>query len=297
MTNGLNMVSVVIVNYNTFDITAKCIQSIYRYTKNVLFEIVLVDNASTDVPADRFKEMFPEIVLVKSAANLGFAKGNNLGIAHSKGDFILLLNSDVYLVQDAISSAYHHYLTLIHPGILGVKMFFPDGRLQFTARRFRSITWEVLDVFRFFVYILPYPARAKIMLGKYFRGDFNINVDWLNGAFLFFRKEILSELPGNILDERFFMYGEDHLWCWQIKALGYQNFFYSGTSIVHINNASTDPKKRLHLLRIMFKNELEIMRYRKGAGLYFFLFLCIYGAKENFRIFYKNVVGFFKSHA
>ena len=288
------MVSVVIVNYNTFQITCDCIASVYRHTQDIVFEIVLVDNASVDVPAERFKELFPDIILVKSVENLGFAKGNNLGIAHSKGDCILLLNSDTYLEHDAISSAYCHYRSLTAPGVLGIKMLFPDGRPQYTARKFRSISWELRDIFRFTLYLLPYSQRAKLMLGRYFKADLDLEVDWLNGAFFMFSRNILEKLPGHILDERFFMYGEDHLWCWQIRSLGYHNYFYSGSSIVHINNASTDPSKRLRLLRIMFKNELEIMRYRKGSGLYYSFFVLLYGAKENFRILFKHLIAFLK---
>ena len=90
-----------------------------------------------------------------------------------------------------------------------------------------------------------------MMLGKYFKGDFDTECDWINGAFLIFNRSILDQLPGGKLDERFFMYGEDHLWSYQIKKLGYRNYFYSGTSIVHINNASTSKDKRFTLLKVI----------------------------------------------
>lgn len=98
-----------------------------------------------------------------------------------------------------------------------------------------------------------------------------------------FEKKILTSLPGGKLDDRFFMYGEDQLWCLQIKSLGYKIIFYSGTTIIHISNASTDPKKQAKLRRIMMKHELEIMKLRKGPGLVYFLFTLIYGTKEMFR--------------
>lgn len=284
------MLSIVIIHYNTFQLTCDCIQSIYRYTRNIDFEIILVDNASADVDAAQFLGLFPDIVLVKSPNNLGFARGNNLGITHAKGNFILLLNSDVYLERDAISAAYLHYRTLQNPGVLGVKMRFPDGSLQYTARRFRSISWELLDLLRFIPFLMPYTKRAKLMLGKYFNSDFDLEVDWLNGAFFMFDRSILHPLPGQSLDDRFFMYGEDHLWCWQILHAGYRNYFFSGTEIVHINNASTDVTKRLRLLRVMLNNELEIMRHRKGDGVYYRVFSVIYSAKENMRILFKYLI-------
>src|SRR4051794_26006845 len=98
-------VSVIIINYNTFKLTADCVRSVIKETKEAIYEIILVDNASPDDSADELVRLFPQIFLVRSRINLGFAKGNNLGIAHARGEFILLLNSDTILVNDAISVA------------------------------------------------------------------------------------------------------------------------------------------------------------------------------------------------
>ena len=121
------------------------------------------------------------------------------------------------------------------------------------------------------------------MMGKYFRHDANLEADWLNGAFFMFRKEILEKLPGRQLDDRFFMYGEDQLWCEQIKNLGYRRLFFAGTSIIHINSGSTSLSKQLGLRKTMMKHELEIMRLRKGKGWYYYLFKLIYTGKERTR--------------
>lgn len=274
------LVSIIILNYNTFKLTCDCVQSIITHTHEVPYEIVLVDNNSKECNPDDFLQRFPNIVLVKSPVNGGFAKGNNLGITHAKGDIILLLNSDTYLTEDAISKAATMLASLPKTGVLGVKMFYPAGGIQHTARRFRGIGWELLDLFRFIPMLMPYKKRAKLMLGKYFKSDFNTTCDWLNGAFFMFPKAVLSALPGNILDERFFMYGEDHLWCWQIKQAGYDCFFYSETSIVHINNGSTSKQKQLQLLKVMMHNELAIMRARNKGWLYYILFCLIYLGKE-----------------
>ena len=99
------MVSIVIINYNTFQLTCQCIQSVIDLTGQVTYEIILVDNASSECDASLFKEKFPSITLVKNPDNSGFAKGNNLGIQHALGDIILLLNSDTYLTEDAVSKS------------------------------------------------------------------------------------------------------------------------------------------------------------------------------------------------
>src|SRR5437763_942905 len=91
------MLSIIIINYNTFELTCNCIESVIQYTTTIPYEIILVDNASTECDAELFKKRFPQIKLVKNPENNGFAKGNNLGIKHAEGDAILLLNSDTYL--------------------------------------------------------------------------------------------------------------------------------------------------------------------------------------------------------
>ena len=283
-------VSIIIINYNTFQLTSECIRSVIAFTKEISYEIILVDNASTECDADIFREKFPEIILVKSQKNGGFAYGNNLGIERASGKFILLLNSDTILTEESISKTVEYASKNPNAGVIGCRMIFPDGDIQYTARRFRSIQWELLDLFRFIPMLNPYKSRAKLMLGKYFRHDENINCDWVNGAFFLFPKKILSRLPGNKLDDRFFMYGEDHLWCAQIKKLGYNILFFAGTTIIHINSGSTQIERQLDLRKTMMKHELEIMKWRKGSGLYFIIFSLIYKIKEGSRNFIKRLV-------
>src|ERR1700756_1714891 len=99
-------VSIIIVNYNTFDLTCKCISTVIQCTKGIFYEIILVDNASVECDADLFLQKFPTIRLIKSTTNLGFTGGNNLGIENSGGKYILLLNSDTELTEDSISKCY-----------------------------------------------------------------------------------------------------------------------------------------------------------------------------------------------
>jgi GT2 family glycosyltransferase len=276
-------VSIIIINYNTFALTCQCIDSIYTFTKGCDFDVILVDNASTECNPQLFKEKFPAIQLVVNPLNNGFAKGNNLGISHATGDIILLLNSDTYLTEDTIAAAAKHLAHWPNCGALCCRMVYPDGNVQHAARRFRSIRWEVLDLFRFIPMLMPYHKRAQLMLGKYFNNDFDTVCDWVSGAFFMLRKEVVAKMPSQQLDDRFFMYGEDHLWCWQIQQLGYENRFFADSTFVHINSGSTSIKKQLALRWVMLRHELVIMQARKGKGLYYYLFTCIYMAKEGSR--------------
>jgi GT2 family glycosyltransferase len=283
------LVSVIIINYNTFELTSNCIRSVIAFTKNTPYEIILVDNASTEKTPELFLNEFPSITLIRSPKNGGFAYGNNLGIEKAKGEIILLLNSDTLLTEDSIAFTATYLDKNAKTGVVGCRMIFPDQVVQYSARKFRSLGWELLDLFRFIPYMMSYKKRAALMLGKYFKHDEDIQADWINGAFFMFSKSILAKLPGQKLDDRFFMYGEDHLWCWQIKSLGYSIDFIAGTTIIHINSGSTSMDRQLALRKVMRQNEREIMRLRKGQGIYYLFFNLVYSVKEVSRNLIKKL--------
>jgi GT2 family glycosyltransferase len=281
------MVSVIIINYNTFSLTSACIRSVYAHTKSVSFEVILVDNASVECDADDFLREFPQLKLIKSLTNAGFAAGNNLGIAAASGHYYLLLNSDTLLTEDSIGKAYHFLSERADVGVVGCRQVYPDGKIQFVARKFRSIRWELLDLFRFVTYLMPYKRRSRLLLGKYFKNDTTCEADWVNGAFFMMPASVVRAMPGQQLDDRFFMYGEDVLWCEQIRQLGYRIFFFADTTIIHIAGASTALKKQLQLRNVMIRHECAIMAMRKGKGLYYFLFCLLYVSKEYLRYVIK----------
>lgn len=277
------MVSVIIINYNTFRMTSDCIRSVYEQTRLIPFEIILVDNASTERDPRDFLQEFPQLKLVESKVNSGFAGGNNLGIFHAKGEYILLLNSDTLLTEDSISTTVSFLKSHPEAGVVGCRQIFPDGQVQFSARRFRTLSWELLDLFRFIIYAMSYQRRSRLLLGQYFQHNETLEADWVNGAYFLMPRSVLQQLPEGKLDERFFMYGEDVIWCEQIKNLGYKIYFLADTTIIHISSGSTDLAKQLRLRKVMVKHELAIMDNRKGKGLYYFLFATIYVGKEYLR--------------
>jgi GT2 family glycosyltransferase len=277
------MISVIIINYNSFALTSDCIRSVYRYTEGTPFELILVDNASVECDPHNFLIEFPNLVLVCSDQNLGFAGGNNLGIQQAKGDHILLLNSDTLLQEDSITRALDFLRRNPGTGVVGCRQVYPDGQSQAVARRFRTLQWELLDLFRFLLYLMPYDRRSSRMLGRYFRQDENTEADWVNGAFFLMPAAVLSQLPGQKLDERFFMYGEDVLWCHQIHQLGYRILYFAGTTLIHYSGGSTQLKKQLALRKTMIRHELEIASIRQGRGLAYRLFAVVFISKEYLR--------------
>jgi len=252
-------VSIIIVNFNTFELTSKCIQSIYDKIEDLAFEIILVDNASHECDPEKFKENFPEINLIKSVQNLGFAKGNNLGIAQAKGEYILLLNSDCELLNNGPLLSYNYMKENKSCGLSTVQLQYPNGKLQYNCRRFRTIEWELLEVAPLYL-LLPKKKREALMLHHYFNHQRQIECDWVWGTYMFFPSKLLLQMPGGKLAEDFFMYCEDTLWCWQIKQLGYSINFIPNAKVMHVHKGSSSNKHKSHFQQMGIKNHAIFMR-------------------------------------
>lgn len=242
-------VSIVIINYNTSALTIKCIESLYQYNNGFEYEIILVDNASIECDANLFKEKFPNIKLIKSKENLGFAGGNNLGISHAIGEYILLLNSDTELIENSIKTSLDFYKSQKDIGALSCKLIFPDGKYQSVAQRFPSIKYKLIELFRIQKFMSKQKA-GKLLLGSFFDHNETVEVDWVWGAFFMFKKSLLNELPSNKLNDEYFMYWEDVQWCYNFVQLGYKNYYLATTKIVHKMGGSAGKKNIL-----MEKNE------------------------------------------
>jgi len=237
-------VSIVIINYNTFALTTKCIQSLYQYNNGFECEIILVDNASVECDANLFKEKFPDIKLIKSKENLGFAGGNNLGISHAIGEYILLLNSDTELIENSIKISFDFYKSQKDIGALSCKLIFPDGKYQSVAQRFPSIKYKLIELLRIQKFMSKQKA-GKLLLGAFFDHNETLEVDWVWGAFFMFKRSLLNELPNNKLNDEYFMYWEDVQWCYDFVQLGYKNYYLATTKVIHKMGGSSGKKNEL----------------------------------------------------
>jgi GT2 family glycosyltransferase len=236
--------SIIIVNYNTLELTSNCIRSIYQHVKDLQFEIIVVDNASPDMDADELSKRHPGIKLIKSPSNLGFAKGNNLGLSHATGKYILLLNSDCELINDAPNICYEYMESVPGCGMTTVQLKYPDGKIQYNCRKFRSISWELLEIIPLYL-LMSKKKKEELMLHHYFKHDRKVSCDWVWGAYMFFPKEILEKLPSKKLSEDFFMYCEDTLWCWEFKQLGYNIVFLPEGKVMHVHKGSSKSKEKI----------------------------------------------------
>lgn len=270
--------SIIIINYNTYALTCKCIQSLYDKIEGINYEIILVDNASVECDADLFKEKFPNIILVKSAVNTGFTGGNNLGVANATGEYLLLLNSDTEFINDAAKICLDHLIEHPEVGMTTCQLIYPDGRIQQNCRRFRTISWELLEIFPFYK-LLPKAKREALMLHHYFDHQSFANCDWVWGAFMLFKRSVIGQLPHQKLSDDFFMYCEDTLWCWDFKQLGYQIHYLPEAKVMHVHKGSVSKDKWLKIRTTSIRNHAQFMK-KFYPDFRWYIFAAIYFVKQ-----------------
>jgi len=260
------MVSVIILNYNTFGITARCVESVYQKTEGIEFEVILVDQASEDEDPDKFRLLFPRIKLIASKVNGGFSRGNNLGIAEAKGEYILLLNSDTILINNAIKLACEKLESDASIGALSSMLITASGELQYPAERFPSLGNELREFFRMNKG-LSEEIRSRRFLGGAFNHLVECEADWIWGAFFMTRREVIVKLGGRLPDE-YFMYAEDMDWCWKIKKLGYRIWYSPLPRVTHLGGGSMPSQGELEkYFTYMFPNRYRVVS-RNRSPLY-----------------------------
>ncbi len=227
------ILSIVIVNYNSNEFLERCIQSVYQTVKKYRFEIILVDNHSKE-PIISFDKKNISIIINKT--NVGFAAANNQGIKISKGKYILLLNPDTLLLQNAIHQLVEFLEEETSAGIVGCRILNPDRSLQISCKNFPSLVTIFLENTGLYTSI-PF----KKWIGRYYYrvGDFQDTkvVDSVLGACLLFRRDILPQV--GFLDEQFFMYGEEVDFCKRVKEKGWDIFYYPHVQIIHWGGGSS----------------------------------------------------------
>lgn len=259
--------SIIIVNYNTKDLLMQTIQSIIDTSKNINYEIIVSDNNSTDGSIEMVKEKFPQVKLIENKENLGFPKGNNVAIRQSKGRYILLLNSDTVVLEDCLSKCIGYMDVSKNIGVLGCKVVLKDGSLDHACKRGfptpEASLFYILKLHKFFPKVEKFNQYDLGCLDE----DKVSEVDSLMGAFMILRREVIEKV--GLLDEQFFMYGEDIDWCYRIKQAGWQVVYYPEAKIIHYKGASSrkKPYKTLyefHRAMILFYNKHYRLNYNIG---------------------------------
>lgn len=265
------LLSIVIVSYNTKDILRNCLNYVREYAQDFSHEVYVVDNDSHDHSADMVAEEFPEVHLIRSPKNVGFAAGNNLALRKCVGRYLLLLNSDAYLFEDTLPKTLKYMDENPKTGILGVKLVGEDGEMQPSARMLPTPWLKFLVISGI---ASKYPNSPKYGGPDYTWWDHSEpkNVGWVPGAYFLVRKEVTERI--GFLDERYFLYFEEIDFCLRTKRAHWEVTFYPYTKCIHLGGQSSAKSSELtqkamtsggkQLLHLRIKNELRY--YRKNHG-------------------------------
>ncbi len=241
--------SVIVVNYNTYDYTKACLASALAALNGVTGEIILVDNASKDGSIEALCSDFQHegrVQIIKNDENLGFAAANNIGLAQAQGDFLLLLNSDTVVREDTFLKTVGFMRTHPLAGALGGRVLLADGTLDHACKR--GFPTPISGVYHTLKLDRLFPNSR--LFGQYdltYVSEFETaEVDCLTGAYMCVRREVYQHTGG--LDEDYFMYGEDIDWCWRIVQAGYKIIYYPEAVLTHYKKKSWTGKRNPKVL-------------------------------------------------
>jgi len=274
------MLSIIIVNYKSSGLILDCLASLYRYNRQGPYEVIVVDNDSKDNSREVVMAAYPSVIWHEMGYNAGFARANNAGMKRAKGNCYLLLNPDTLCTDNSIEQC---YLRLKHSSFMaaGVQLYNEDGSTQVAGSYFvKGGLNHLLPIpyWGSFIRWLGYKTNQKVP------GLEAVNpvdeVDWINGAFLMVKQEAVAQ--AGLMDEDFFLYGEEVEWCSRLKKVG-RLCIFNELSMVHLQgeavnkNLNTSGKGYQHLfdkkgLQIMVSNHLRV---RKQYGVFWFLMLLL----------------------
>ena len=272
--------SVIIVNYNVQYFTEQCLYSVQRACKNLVAEIIVVDNCSTDNSKDHLGNTFENVLFIWNKENLGFSKANNIGLQRACGEYILFLNPDTIIPEDCLEKCLAFYQGKKGIGAMGVRMIDGSGAfLKESKRSFPSLSTSFFKLSGL-ASLCPHSALfARYYLGN-LPDDINHRVPVLSGAFMIAAKSLLDEMHG--FDEAFFMYGEDIDLSYRIQQAGYKNYYFAASTIIHFKGEST--KKNSRYVRL-FYGAMKLFvhkHYGVATAVLYGIFISIAGAAKAF---------------
>lgn len=249
--------SIIVVSWNTREILADCLASVYQNPPTDSFELILVDNASTDGSAEMVRDRFPQARLIASQENLGFAQGNNLAVPLCVGEYVLLLNPDTVVKPNALQALIDFLDTTPEAGAAGSMLLNPDESLQpscHPAPKLGRELWRLLHLDA----IRPY--------GRYNMHQWDLSqnreVDVLMGASLMVRKSILDEI--GFLDGDYFMYSEEVDLCFRLQKAGWKLFYVPASKVIHLGGQSSK-QVATDMFMQLYLGKLKYFRKHYGA--------------------------------
>lgn len=269
--------SVVIVNYNVKFFLEQCLISVLKAGKGIDLEVFVVDNASADGSCQMVKQRFPEVQLIENSSNVGFSVANNQAIKKASGEYILLLNPDTLVEEDTFSKCIDFMDNQPNAGALTVKMI--DGKGRYLPESKRGLPSPMVSFYKIFGFTKLFPHSKTF--ARYYLGHLDENrthkIEILPGAFMLIPKEVFHKV--GLLDENFFMYGEDIDLSYRILKADYDNYYFPDTRIIHYKGESTK-KGSINYVLLFYKAMAQFAQKhftQKNARLYMgVIFLAIY---------------------
>lgn len=292
-------ITIIIVSWNTKRITCDCLRSIYQQSKDVGFEVIVVDNNSSDGSPEAVESQFPDVMLIRNRENLGFAKANNIGMKAASGRYLYLINSDVVVLDKCIDTMCEFMDAKQSVGMAGPRILNSDLSLQMSCRHFPTV-WNNICQAIGLNKLFPKSSFFSESLMKYWPHDTIQKVDVLSGCFWMIRRQAIETV--GLLDEDFFFYGEDIDWCKRFHDAGWSVMFNPGAEAIHLGGASSSNAPIRFYLE-MQKADLQYWRKHHGwAGeliykmiillrqlmrMSIYAFKCIFSGKKRLAMQYK----------
>jgi GT2 family glycosyltransferase len=268
------VVSIIIVSWNARDYLVQCLNSISEETCRYPVEIIVVDNASTDGSPESVERQFPQVRLIRNADNLGFAKANNLGISQSRGHYLALVNSDVKVLPHCLTRLVDYCEQHPEVGMAGPRVLGGDGKLQRTCRGFPGV-WNMFCRALALDALFPRCRWFSGFLLWHWPQDSLRQVDMLTGCFWLVRRTALAQV--GLLDERYFMYGEDMDWSKRFWLKGWQLMFIPDAEAIHYGGASSsNAPVRFYIERHRADIQYWEKHHSPPAVFCFFLICCLH---------------------
>jgi N-acetylglucosaminyl-diphospho-decaprenol L-rhamnosyltransferase len=257
--------SIVVLSWNVCDLLRQCLNSVARDHPSsadhppLTAEIIVVDNASSDGSVEMVRAEFPDVRLIVNPANRGYTGGNNDGISAATGRYVMILNPDTAVLDDALAAMVAYADAHSDVGLVGPQLLNPDGSVQSSRRRFPTLMTGLFES------TWLQPLAPSGVLRRYYvldQPDDTIQeVDWLFGACLLVRREVIQQVGA--LDEGFFMYSEEMDWCRRIRQAGWKIVYLPEAQVIHYGGKSSD---QVAVQRHIYFQTSKVRYFRKHHG-------------------------------
>jgi GT2 family glycosyltransferase len=286
-------VSIIIVNWNTCDILKGCLNSLFQQTRTITFQVIVIDNASSDHSVEMIQQEFPQAILISNSVNRGFAAANNQGMRIATGRYVLLLNPDTIILDGAIQKSVE--FTDKHPdiGVTGCQVWLNENEIQQTCFSFPTF-WNALAQETGLLRIFPHSRIVGRAYYGWWDRKSQMDVDVVSGMFMLVRQEAIQKV--GIMDEAYFVYAEETDWCFRFHKAGWRCVFTPAARIVHLDGGSKSTALIKNKMYVQMQKSMLIFHLKQQGrlswiarkGLYIFSMISRYTIYSALSLFVQH---------